>query len=118
MEKGKDGDREAQREAERAERQRDKLHVCGSPLCSLILAANQGLLPPQISSVSPVCVCGHVLQTVVVSLYFSAQSAPDSASRRPWMLASVLSCCLSSSQHVLDLRHSEMSNSPTLSLQA
>lgn len=90
MEKGKDGDREAQREAERAERQRDKLHVCGSCLCSLILAANQGLLPPQISSVSPVCVCGHVLQTVVVSLYFSAQSAPDSASRR---LGCWLPCC-------------------------
>lgn len=61
MEKGKDGDREAQREAERAERQRDKLHVCGSPLCSLILAANQGLLPPQISSVSPVCVWYHFI---------------------------------------------------------
>lgn len=104
--------RDGEAKAERAERQRDKPHVCGSPLCNLVSAANRAFLPPQTSSASPVCISGRVLQTIMVSLYFHAQNAPDSASGRPWMLASVLSCCLSSSQHGLDFRHSEMSDSP------
>lgn len=111
-EKQRDRLRDGEAEAERAERQRDKLYVRGSPLCNLLSAANRAFLPPQTSSASPVCICGRVLQTIMVLLYFRARNAPDSASGRPWMLASVLSCCLSSSQHVLDFRHSEMSDSP------